>query len=167
VGDPNAAALKDDFDFESANEKFERGSLERPEAPAKPVMTDGFFDMLSCEALEKCGLVEATPRHDRRMQHATNVETFGSSRTHTYNNYGRGGSSGGGRWSGRGSGPPGSMPAGRSGARDGSGGRSHSQRAGGDSSGRGGEGTRAPSRAWGGRAGRGRGRENVPVQAAR
>jgi protein LSM14 len=95
----------EDYNFEEANKHFDKeAALREAENVVKAKQAaynkDDFFDMMSCETLDKMGHAQAPDgMHNRRsMQRAVDIETFGGlGGVRHFHHRGRGRGRGGGR----------------------------------------------------------------------
>lgn len=71
----------EDYNFEEANKHFDKEAALREaenvvKAQKAAYVKDDFFDMMSCETLDKMGQGDGM-QHRRTMQRAVDIETFG------------------------------------------------------------------------------------------
>lgn len=85
VNQAEKSKYAEDFDYEGANEKFDKEELKEAEVEDKLKPRDGydkgksFFDNISCEATDRAGDSER-PKIDRNKARQNDQETFGDTR---------------------------------------------------------------------------------------
>jgi protein LSM14 len=73
------AMVSEEFDFSTANEKFEKPAVEQDNTRAGYSKTKSFFDDISCDALDRSkGGAARFDRAAREKQKETDKETFGA-----------------------------------------------------------------------------------------
>jgi protein LSM14 len=111
--------IASDYDFESANAKFNKEEIAKEVASTSPTSTNpsssaadqfydkgkSFFDNISCENRDRLSVADSTGNSKRHEERKLNIETFGVASVDSGRYRGRGGYRGGyGSWTGRGRG---------------------------------------------------------------